>query len=287
MNTKTNSHVGRKTLYALVIAMSGLILLLSVGGILGVWAVQQPLTDAGIRVMKVVETSAKVVRTAAGRVDETLAALQAKTTDIASASDQLSQNVTDKGLVLTLLPEEKEQGLIDAAGSVKDTYNGVKDTIANGLDLYRSIDRLPFLSLPGLNADQTGKIDGAVTQAQTLADTLRSQIADFRSGVAGPIDKVGATAVLLEKKIGEGRDALSQLQTKMAALQALSVHLQQVIPGVIMAIAVLITLILAFLIFTQVELIRLYASRWRLLGQLQVVSPTEGPAKSDQAKSDQ
>ena len=72
-----------------------------------------------------------------------------------------------------------------------------------------------------------------------------------------------AAATLLTNEITQGRDALSELDTRLAALEALSIRLQQVIPTVLLVIAVIISLMFAFVIFTQVEVIRLYIARWR------------------------
>jgi hypothetical protein len=279
LNTRTNTHLGKKILYALVIVMSSLLLLVSVAGIIGVWVVEQPVSNAAVTVLSVVESSTGVIRASNARVDQAVAALQVKTTEISDASQQLSQNVTDKGLVLVLLPEQKEQQLIQTSSSVRDTYNGLRDSIRNGLDLYRSINRIPFVSLPGPSDDQMQKIDASMTKTQVQVEAVRSQMADFRSGVTDKIDKVGAAASLLNDELNQARDALSQLDSRLAALQALSVRLQQVIPGVLVAIAVIISLILAFLIFTQVEMIRLYVARWRHLGQPQQTLPTDAIAQ--------
>ena len=282
MTSENNTHMGKKILYSLVIGMSGLILLVSLAGIIGVWVVERPIADAAVSVLKVVENSSQVIRQANSRVDQTLAALEAKTTDIANSSQQLSQNVNDKGLVMVLLPEEKEQQLTETADSVRDTYSGIRESIANGLDLYRSINRIPFVSLPGLSDDQVDKLESGIAQIQTLVTTLRSGIADIRSGVTGAIDKVSATADLLTKEILRARDASAQVDSSLAALEALSIRLQQVIPGVLIIIAVILSLIFAFLIFTQVEVIRLYIDRWRLLGQSQEVLPAETLAQPTQ-----
>jgi hypothetical protein len=279
MNTKTNSNIGKKVLYSLVIAMSGLILLLSITGIIGTWVVERPLSDAAVTLLSLVENSTKVIRTATSRVDQSLDALEAKTTEISDASNQLSQNITDKGLVLVLLPEEKEQQLIETAGSVRETYTGIRESIAKGLDLYRSINRIPFVSLPGLSNDQMERIDASVSKTQALAETLRSEMTDFRTGVASTIDKVDAAATLLNNEITQVRDTLSELDSRLAALEALSIRLQQIIPGVLLVIAVIISLVFAFVIFTQVEVIRLYIDRWRSLGQPHDITSTEPPAR--------
>jgi hypothetical protein len=282
MSTETNNHLGKKILYALVMAMSGLILLFSVAGIIGIWVMERPLSNSAVTVMSVVENTAGVIRASNTRVDQTLAALQAKTTDITEASQQLSQNVTDKGLVMVLLPAEKEQQLTDVTGSVRDTYNGIRGSISNGLDLYRSINRMPFVSLPGLSDDQMQKIENSMAQIQKLAETLHSGIADIQAGVTGAIDKVGATANLLTEEILHARDATAKVDSSMAALEAFSIRLQQVIPGILVTIAVILSLIFAFLVFTQVEVIRLYIDHWRHLGQPQALLPTAAPVKPAQ-----
>ena len=71
---------------------------------------------------------------------------------------------------------------------------------------------------------------------------------------------------------------MSELDTRLAALEALSIRLQQVIPTVLLVIAVIISLVFAFVIFTQVEVIRLYIARWRGLSQPQEMSAADAPA---------
>lgn len=282
MNSKKNTHLGKKILYALVIAMSGLMMLICIAGVIGVWLVEDPIADASVSVLKVVENSSHVIRQANNRVDRTLAVMEVKTTDISNSSQQLSQNVNDKGLVMVLLPEEKELQLTETARSVFDTYNEIRESIAQGLDLYRSINRIPFVSLPGPSEDQMEKLDSGTAQIQALVPKLRSEITDIRSGVTGAIDKVSATADLLTKEIGLARDAIAQVDSSLAALEALSIRLQQIIPVILLTIAVILSLIFIFLIFTQVEVIRLYIERWRLLGQPQDMLPAETLAQPAQ-----
>lgn len=265
MDTKSNSYLGKKILYGVVITLSSVAILLCLAGIIGVWVAKGPLGDAAVNALKVVENSSVFLRQSVSQVDTTLKVLQAKTAEIADASEQISQNVTDQGLVKVLLPETQEQTLAEALNSVQDIYNGIRESIAKGLDLYRSINRIPFVSLPGMSDDQMEKIDSTMTQIESKIEALRSAIADFRSGVATKIEKVIEAVKLVNNEISQVRDLLIQLDSKLAALEALAIRLQQVIPGALLAFAVLLTLVLAFLIFTQVEVIRLYVSHWKLL----------------------
>jgi hypothetical protein len=279
MNNKKNTHLSRKILYAIVITMSGLILLLNVGGIIGVWAVGRPLSNVAVSALKVVETSAKGIQTYTARVDEPLATLQAKVTEITDATQQISANVSDKGLVKVLLPEAQEQQIAQQASSVRDTFNGIKETLSTGLDMYRSIDEIPFISLPALSKDQINQIEKSVDQTQSQAETLRSAIADFRSGVTDKIDKVESTANGLNEEIQHVRNEVAQIDSNMAELEARSVAMQRNIIGIITAISVILSLIFAFVIWTQVEMIRQYVAHWHLLGQEEKPAlPADEPA---------
>jgi hypothetical protein len=279
MDEKTNANAGKKILYAIVIVMSSLLILLSVAGILGVWLVERPLSDTAVAMLRVVEESTATTRAAINRTDQALVKLQGITTQVQDASQQLNQNVTDKGLVMVLLPEEQEQTLTKTAASVQDTFSNIRETIRNSLDLYRSINRLPFVSLPGLDENQVETIATSVEKTQALAGNLRTDIADFRSGVSSQVNKLTGTADQLNNEITQGRDRLAQLDTRLAALGDLAIRLQQVIPGVLLALAVILSLIFAFLIFTQVEVIRLYVDHWRLLGTSQETNPPDSLAQ--------
>lgn len=278
MNSETKSHLGKKILYALVIFLSCLIMLVSLAGIIGVWVIERPIAEAAVSVFKLVENTSVAVRQPIDRVDQTLTVLEAETTEIADASQQLSQNITDEGLVLVLLPEEKEQQLIETADSLRETFDAIRSSIATGLEFYRSISSIPFVNLPGLSEDQMDEIESSLGQTQELVTTLRSQIADFRAGVSDAIDKVETTANQLTEEIQGARQALAQVDSNLAELEALSIRLQEVIPGILVTVAVILTLLFVFVIFTQVEVILLYIARWRQLEQAREITAGKSPA---------
>lgn len=278
MNSETKSHLGKKILYALVIFLSCLIMLVSLAGIIGVWVIERPIAEAAVSVFKLVENTSVAVRQPIDRVDQTLTVLEAETTEIADASQQLSQNITDEGLVLVLLPEEKEQQLIETADSLRETFDAIRSSIATGLEFYHSISSIPFVNLPGLSEDQMDEIESSLGQTQELVTTLRSQIADFRAGVSDAIDKVETTANQLTEEIQGARQALAQVDSNLAELEALSIRLQEVIPGILVTVAVILTLLFVFVIFTQVEVILLYIARWRQLEQAREITAGKSPA---------
>jgi hypothetical protein len=266
MSSQSDRHLGKKILYAFIIFLCALVILVSAASVVGAWAIRNPVTDAAVAILTVVEETAGTAQQVTARVDQATEKLQSVTLKIEDASSQISQNVSDKGLVLTLLPEEQEQNLISSARSAKDAFLSIQATLVSALELYRSIDRLPFVNLPAPDDEQLQKIQSFITQVETTAEMLRSSIADFRSGVTDKLDKVTSAIDSLNNEVQGVRDGLTQLNSKLAALEAFALRMQQIIPGVLTTLAVVLTLFLAFLIYTQVEVIRLFVARWRRLG---------------------
>ena len=280
MNNKKNLHLGKKILYALVIVMSSLIIFLNVAGIIGVWTVGRMISNAAVAVLKMVENTASTIQESTAQVDARLVTFQEKVTEITDATQKLSVNVSDKGLVMVLLPEEREQQLTDRADAVRETFGTIKESLSTAVELYRSVNEMPFINLPTLDEDQREQLDQVLDQTQSQTGILRSEIADFRSGVTDKVDKVEAAANKLNERIQNARDRVEKLDSKMAALKAFSIRMQHDIPIIFMVTSVILSLILAYVIWTQVEMIRKYSAQWKLLGQDEKTAtlPVETPA---------
>ena len=92
-------------------------IILSTTGIIGVWAIQRPLNNTVDTLLQVVVATTNTVAQSTAKVDQVAAKFQEVTTQVEDASTQIAQNVTDKGLVLTLLPEDREQNLVEVSHS--------------------------------------------------------------------------------------------------------------------------------------------------------------------------
>lgn len=290
MDNKKNKHFGKKIIYALVIAMSGLVILSCIVATLGFLIVSRPLGNMAVSALQVVENAAITVQTYADRVDGRLASLEVKTLEISDATEKIGQNVTDKGLVLTLLSEEREGQLVDDVNSVRDTFDEIRVSVRNGVELYRSIDEMPLINLPSLDRDQLEKIQGSVEQTQAKSEALRSEIADFRSGVTDRVDKVESAVSGLTEEIQNARERVARVNARMADLEALSIRLQADVMTTLTAISVFLILLSIFVIWGQVELIKKYRANWRLLRQdvnpplptEELVLPVEKPVPPDE-----
>jgi len=143
----------------------------------------------------------------------------------------------------------------------------VQELVAAGLQMYRTIDRMPFVNLPGPDPEQVDSIQATLDSVRSDVTEARSAIQEVRSGAAAKVDRVTNAVVMLSGRLQEGRDKLAALDSQLAAVQERADQLQQVIPTVLAIAAVLLTLFLVYVGYTQVEVIRLYVSKWQKLNQ--------------------
>jgi hypothetical protein len=236
-------------------------------GIVGVWITERALADTVVQVLDAVGNVTGSLRQATQGVDQKLERMQAVSTFISTSSATLSQNVTDKGLILLLLPEEKEQNLVALAASVQETIGTLRDTLAAGLSINHSIDRLPFVSLPAPSQEQVDKIASTSVEIQSAVDGLKAEIVAFRSGASDRIDKIQTGADLVTSRLGQSRDRLANIEARLAVIQESIGQWQKTAVRILVLISFLVTLMLAWVIYSQVELLRLYGQRWKASGQ--------------------
>lgn len=257
---------GRRIWYGIAMFLSALILLISVAGVAGVWITERALSNSVVQMVSVVDHVTGSLRQATKGVDQKLERMQGATSFISTASAKLSQKVIDEGVFLLLLPDEKQQNLAALSTSVKEAVSPLRDMLSAGLVIYRSIDQLPFVSLPAPSQDQVDVLEQSAGEVQSAADSLETEIAAFRSGASHQIDKVQTRADLLTARLGQSRDRLAGLDARLAIAQESLAQLQQTSLRLLVLVSLLFTILLAWVIYSQVELLHMYVQRWKASG---------------------
>jgi hypothetical protein len=260
------NKTGRRIWYGVAMFLSGLILLLSVAGIAGIWITERVLADTIVQALQAVDNVTGSLRIAAQGVDQKLERMQSASTYISTAADTISQNVTDQGLVKLLLPEEETQKLTALSTSVTETIGTLLDTLSSGLAIYHSIDQLPFINLPSPSQEQVDKIEASIGEIQLAVDNVQAAITSFRSGASDQINKIVDRVDALTSKLGQVRDLLANLDARLAILQETLVQLQTTLVRILVLGSILFTLFLAWVIYSQVVVLRLYGQRWKASG---------------------
>ncbi len=271
MSDQKPQHIGSTVLYGIVITLSVLVIIFSSLGVIGIWIIQQPLSEAVVSFVVLVEETASLGQQITIKVDSIIERAEEITTNISKASYELSGEVTDRGVVMVLLPEENELQLTDTINSAQETFAEIRAVIDNTLNLYQTVNNIPFVNLPGLSEDQLDGIAVSINETSEKVANLKAEIQAFRYGITERIDLVADATTQLTAEIDGVRSGLARLDITLAEVEALAQHLIVIIPGLLIGSALILTIFFTFIIYTQVEFIRLYTLRWKQLGSELVI----------------
>ena len=263
----------RKVWYGTAITFSVLVLLFSSMGVIGTVIFEQTLVDATQNLLSATAKTAGSLRSVVAQIDQLSGELRQISSAVSAISLKIGQNIEDKGLVATLLPAEQEEKLNATIENIQQTLSTVREFLTAGIGIYRSIDRLPFVDLPGLSEEKVAEIIQAVSDIQATVDELKQSIQDFRSGVAEGVGRITQAA----DKVTQGLDKLSallaELDQALAALQDLALQLEAAVPLAFGLAAVILTIFMAYVAYTQVEVIRVLVRRWKALDTTVALEP--------------
>ena len=282
MNQPSQSkHVGKKIWYGAVIALSVLVLLFSAVGVVGAWVIQSKLSDATVALLQAAENVAGRAQEVIGQAQDPLLEIQQVSTKVADVSSKLSQNVQDEGLLKLLLPPEQEQKLVNLATMVQDTLATIHEVLSTAVNLYQAIDQMPFISLPTPDLEKVRAVEQSVSEIRITIEELKGRVAEVRAGAADKIGLVTEAANRISDRLVEVLDKLAALDAELEGFQQTVAGVRSGVPTAFAIAALLLSLLLVFVAYTQVEMIRLFVGRWRLLGAASASLPPEAPVLAE------
>ena len=246
-----------------MISISSLVLLICLAAVVQIWLVKGKVTDASIKMLQAMDESASMVSNIATRVDTGLAKIADISGKIESASSQLEQNVDDRGVVLTLLPETREQELTAAVISVQEDFAAIRELLKAVNETIQAFNRLPFVELPekGLAAIET--LESRIDQLTVLVDGVKADIQAFRSETAGRISKITTAASDLNMQLANIRSNLQLVDSELKSIQVQSRELQELLPTLLTSIAIMVTLLAVWVGYSQMVIIERAVKAYR------------------------
>ena len=239
----------------LAIGVSVLVLLICVGAIAGVWIVGGKIASAAVTVLGAVDKSAQAMRNGVDRVDTGLARLGDSIGTVEEASGQLAQNVGDKGLLLILLAPTREEELTSALQSVQRNFIAIQDLLEATSGMLQALDSIPFVDTPGKGLATIQALQGGMDEISTQVEALKTDIGDFRSGVAANISRITAAATRLNNQLDGMRSELALADSDLNAIQVQSRRLQKLSPILMVLNSILVTLMALWVGYSQVVMI--------------------------------
>ncbi len=239
----------------LVIAVSVLVLLICAAGIAGFWVVERASASAAVQMLQAVDNVAQGMRDGVGGVDNGLVSIGESVSSVEAASAQLSQNISDKGLLLTLLPPTKEQELTATAQSVRDDFAAIGDFLNATKEMVQAINNLPFVNMPDNALASIETIQERMVRMTSLAEELKASINESRFQAAANISKITQSAANLNNLLTGMRSDLAQVDTELDTIQVQSRQLKRLLPIILISSAILMTLVVIWIGYSQIVMI--------------------------------
>jgi prefoldin subunit 5 len=238
----------------------------SLFGIFGVWLIDRKATEVAGKVFGLVETAVKVADAGVARVDELIGTSR---TEVRQASDTITSvgaRAEANRAVLIALNERLDTTLASRIAKMQRELTPVRDamgSIGNAISVLNSLpmmaDRAPRLA--SLD-DAFNRLDELSADTTQLRSTLRALVAENGKELsAETVATLSGFTQRIEARLGEVQAKVQGVRADVAALQVRMDARQSKLLLIFNLFALLATLMLAWILYSQVVVIRHYRRR--------------------------
>jgi uncharacterized phage infection (PIP) family protein YhgE len=244
----------RRILGLILVILSAIFFLFSLGGLISVWAYNQPLTERAL----------EKIDALSGDLDGAAQAIELTKTELISAQAQIDllQAILE---TLGVNADEDLNRLADIVGSVENTLMPVVDQVASGISTFRealltvidTVDKLNELPLVNIQVPGMEFVEAGAAQLETLQTQVEEgggKIEQLSQTTRNTIDSLTTGFVELETSITSMLETLDVYEQKIQETQEELNYLETNLPTWLDLTSVGITLILVWLGISQVAL---------------------------------
>jgi hypothetical protein len=255
-----------------------------VASILSLMMMWLAFSAAGNMLVNLFEAGEKATATASKaliQIDNTMVDFGNKASALSTDVAAVGQNVEDKGVIMTLLPPDKETVLSEKVNDLKQTVGQVEEAINTVRSFMKAFQALPFIQTPTLDDSLLGKLNEGITKIEGFVSDLKQGLEDLRTGVAGAIDKVSMAMQGISDAVFEARFPVAKLQAYVeSANQVILPFLQAFTPIFFLFIGAIFSILYGWTAFVMWKFFR-WSSAWR-----KGTSPALTPAPAAVAMTD-
>ena len=256
----------QKTARYAAIALAVLFIGLSLFGIVGAWFVGRKATDVALKGFGVIEIGVGVVDAGVGRVDDLIATSRTEVRQAAETITAVGAQAQANSPVLNALNERLETSLAPRIAQMQQALAPVRDavgTVGNAVSLLNS---LPMMAerAPRLAAlDETfNRLEGMSADATQLRSTLRALVAEQKSDITPEtVAALNGLTQRIDTRLGEVQANVQAVRADVDALQVRLDKRKSRMLFVFNLLALLSTLMLAWIVYSQVVVIQHHWAR--------------------------
>jgi uncharacterized phage infection (PIP) family protein YhgE len=249
------------------IALAVLCLILGLGGAVGVWFVNRQATDVALKAFGVIDVGVGAVEAGVGRVDELVANSRTEVRQAAETIGTVGAKAQANKPVLDALTARLETNLAPRVAQMQQVLAPVRDALATVGNAVSMLNSLPILAdrAPRLKAldDTFNRLEALTADTTQLRTTLRALVEQKGNVAAETVAALTAITQRIDARLGEVQSNLQAVRADVAALQVRLDARKSRLLFTFNLLAMLATLMLAWVVYTQVVVIQHHRARLR------------------------
>jgi len=255
-----------KTVRSAAITVAVLFIGLSLFAIVGVWFVDRKATEISRKGFGLVGTAVGVVDAGVGRADDLIATSRTEVQQAAESISTLGAQAQANSPALNALTERLETNLGPRIAQMQQVLAPVRDAMGSVANAVSMLNALPMLAdrAPRLAAldDTFNRLEEMSADATQLRGTLRGLVTAQNSDVnAETVATLNRLTQRINTRLGEVQAKLQDVRADIDALQARLDTRESRLLFVFNLLALLATLMLAWILYCQIVVIRHYRHR--------------------------
>ncbi len=257
-----------KTTRFAAVALAMLFIGLSLVGIFSAWFVSRKASDVALKGFGVIEIGVGAVDAGVGRIDDLIATSRTELRQAAETINTVGAQAVSNSPVLNALNERLETSLAPRIAQMRQTLAPVRDAVGKVSNAVSLVSALPMMAerAPRLAAlDETlNRLEEMSADATQLRSTLRALVVEQKREVSPEtVAALKALTQRIDTRLGEVQTNVQSVRTDVDTLQARLDKRESRLLFVFNMVAMLSTLMLAWIVYTQVVVIRHHWSRVR------------------------
>jgi hypothetical protein len=260
------------------IAIAALFVGLSLVGIFGAWFVDRKATDVALKGFSLIESGVKVVDAGVGRVNDLIVTSR---TEVQQASETITATGAQaqaNSPVLNALNERLETNLAPRIAKMQQVLAPVRDALGNVANAVSLLNSLPMMAdrAPRLAAldDAFNRLEELSADATQLRSTLRALAATQQGDVtAQTVATLNGLTQRIDTRLGEVQANVQGVRADIAELQVRLDTRKSRLLFVFNLLALLSTLMLTWIVYTQIVVIQ---HHWCRVRRPAATPPTNG-----------
>ena len=243
----------KRILAWILIVVSVLGILVCSLGIAGSWMINDSLTQEVLGLLSRAETALSRVEDSLTVADAALKNASSALATIQEASSKLGDRIEKNSPALDRISQILQDELGPAVNKIRDAFVKIEERVQAVNNAIQALNALPGIQLSTLDLQLEGPRD-RVGLIADVVQQLQQNVADFRAGIvqsmAPFMEKLDQTAGFLNRLDQDINKYLNQVNNLQAALASAKLN----IPSTIDKIMLIMSLVLLWLIITQIAL---------------------------------